>query len=322
MDLHQIRLTTAPYVHYLPTPDQHLRTVNVNASGMRGPEVAAKPAKVVRVLVSGGSFVFGYGATGDDRTVAAELQRLLRAELAGREIEVINVGVPGFVVTQQLVDLETRGLALDPDLIVFIDGLNDIEAAALGRAGRPLIDMDVTWRTRLIEWTLSSSLAERSLSFAREMRGPVPLSPGGAGTPEDLAAATANRLEGSVRDAAAISASRGVAFAHFVQPTFFGGNKPRSSEEEELSRRLEGCGDLAVSMCRTGLASYMRYAARQLGRASQRLAASGVESHDLSGIFDGESATLWVDEAHLADAGYARVAAAMLPTVRALLSSR
>lgn len=78
----------------------------------------------INVFVFGGSTAFGAGAA-DDETIAAYLQILLRERLGAR-VYVYNFGVGAYYSSQELINfwrLARQGI--HPDLVVFVDGLND-----------------------------------------------------------------------------------------------------------------------------------------------------------------------------------------------------
>ena len=110
-----------PYIGYRETP-----SLGANSLGYRGPEFEiSKPAGVFRILVYGGSFVWGVGVD-EDATIPARLQQVLAAENNGSlAIEVINCGEANFCTTQELVFLAIEGVLLSPDLVIFVDGVND-----------------------------------------------------------------------------------------------------------------------------------------------------------------------------------------------------
>ena len=65
----------------------------VNALGLRGPEVAPK-SDALRLVLIGDSYAFGLGAS-QAETVSAALQHSLQAELK-KPVEVLNMGVPAY----------------------------------------------------------------------------------------------------------------------------------------------------------------------------------------------------------------------------------
>jgi lysophospholipase L1-like esterase len=103
--------------------------VETNARGLRGPAVAdVKPAGTLRIAAVGDSLTFGLAvpeALTWPRRVEAEL-RAARPELP---IEVLNFGVCGYSITDEVVAFEAKGLPLDPDVVILGYCLNDPERA-------------------------------------------------------------------------------------------------------------------------------------------------------------------------------------------------
>jgi GDSL-like Lipase/Acylhydrolase family len=105
------------------------RFVTVHPAGFRDSKNGAPwpPARNnLNVLVFGGSTTFGYGVA-DDETIPAHLQRLLDAARLPRRPVVYNFGAGFYFSTQERILFEK--LLLDgvrSDVVVFIDGLNDI----------------------------------------------------------------------------------------------------------------------------------------------------------------------------------------------------
>ena len=93
----------------------------INDDGFRGAPLAAKRAGVKRVAVFGDSIVFGYWV--DERDAfPAQIGALL-----GPGTEVLNLGVPGYNLDQEVELLRRRVDALQPDVVVFGFCLNDLE---------------------------------------------------------------------------------------------------------------------------------------------------------------------------------------------------
>jgi hypothetical protein len=83
----------------------------------------AKPANVYRIALLGPSHVMGSGVA-DDETFARFLEdRLNRAVDAtnGIRYEVLNFGIAGEALTQQLAILEQRVVRFEPDAVFFVD---------------------------------------------------------------------------------------------------------------------------------------------------------------------------------------------------------
>lgn len=100
-------------------------TAHINSHGYRGPEFAVpKPAGKKRVMVIGDSFTFGVGAQ-DSETIPALLGQYLQA--ADKGIEVINAGVGHASPIYHYVNLENFHLKYEPDLVVLMVDLTDIQ---------------------------------------------------------------------------------------------------------------------------------------------------------------------------------------------------
>jgi hypothetical protein len=98
-------------------------TVKVNTLGMRGAERGpSKPPGTARILLLGDSFAFGWGVE-QEETFGARLERLLKERVG--PIEVWSAAVPGWSTDQHYLYLRTRGLALNPDLVLLAEGEND-----------------------------------------------------------------------------------------------------------------------------------------------------------------------------------------------------
>jgi len=100
--------------------------VQHNQLGFRGPEIGAKRADRLRVLVLGDSFAYGVGVQNDE-TFSARLEAL------DRRLEVINTGVNGYGTGQELVVLREDGLRLQPDVVIVAFFWNDVEGTFKNR---------------------------------------------------------------------------------------------------------------------------------------------------------------------------------------------
>jgi lysophospholipase L1-like esterase len=112
--------------------------VSINRQGLRGPEIGPKAPGTLRVLALGDSFTFGVGAR-EEETFPARLQQILRAR--GVRAEVLNAGVPGFGVPDEVAWFQRWGWPLDPDVIVLaVFVANDLQDAAPGAPKAVAVD--------------------------------------------------------------------------------------------------------------------------------------------------------------------------------------
>lgn len=85
--------------------------LNINALGLRGPEITReKPAGVRRIAVLGDSFVWGIGASDEELFTTQLEQKVPRTQ-------VLNFGVAGYGTVQYNL-LTEKVLGLDPDIVV------------------------------------------------------------------------------------------------------------------------------------------------------------------------------------------------------------
>ena len=132
-----------PFIGYVvdadyATPEGVKHAVNTNSLGYRGAEVRRKkPEGTFRIVCLGGSTTWGTGATADDRTWSAGLQRVLNQALPPESpysrVEVINAGVSGYTALESFVNLKMRLLPLDPDLVIVYHAANDARALRRGQ---------------------------------------------------------------------------------------------------------------------------------------------------------------------------------------------
>jgi hypothetical protein len=102
--------------------------VDINSHGLRSPETTfEKPAGTIRILNLGDSVAMGWGVRLED-TYGQQLEGLLNQHNGGDlHYEVINAGVPGWNLENELAYLQAEGLKYEPDLILLgVTLTNDI----------------------------------------------------------------------------------------------------------------------------------------------------------------------------------------------------
>ena len=100
--------------------------MKINSQGFRGPEPSSSPSGK-RVIVLGDSIAFGNSLLSKD-TFSSQLQQRLNS--AGQDVEILNFGVGGYDILQEVALLEIRGLKYHPNLVVVAYCLNDISIAS------------------------------------------------------------------------------------------------------------------------------------------------------------------------------------------------
>jgi len=108
-------------------PNQHLKTININNFGFRGPDITLeKPDNTYRIFVVGGSTVVGGGSI-DHETIPGFLQQKFDNVDLDFKVEVINAGEPGQYSFGEWYHIRTKIPAFEPDLIIVYDGWNDAQ---------------------------------------------------------------------------------------------------------------------------------------------------------------------------------------------------
>jgi len=167
-----LRLSVYPMSLYRNLPSQQTEWFRINSSGFRGPELKAASASRRRVILLGGSTVFGTGLDDDTQTIAAYLESLLDNS------EVVNAGVIGFQSGQELAYYVKDLIDLRPDTVIALNGWNDFSQIlhTSGKGGQVLPPrlMGFNWFTNM-ERALVDYSAIRYGSLLRRLALLVPL---------------------------------------------------------------------------------------------------------------------------------------------------
>ena len=161
--------------------------VEHDSRGYRQPERSlTKPQQVQRVVLLGDSLVYGWGVAREER-FTDRLEQGLRAR--GLDVEVWNLGVPGYSVDQYLWTYELHGRELLPDCVVVCLVMNDVPIAEAngfrGLAKPRFVRNEAGWqreepapelvRPRAMPIGLRWSAHSATLAWLRERReGPLP----------------------------------------------------------------------------------------------------------------------------------------------------
>jgi lysophospholipase L1-like esterase len=143
----------------------HHARYQVNSIGLRGPEIASpKPAGESRILWLGDSIVFGIGVNYEN-TLPALVERTANESTSTRNYRVVNMGVPSYNTEQELIQLETVGLKLQPDAVMLLFAVNDIEAKGW------VFDKRASWAADFAQRSYALSTLFVLSRFARQSTG-------------------------------------------------------------------------------------------------------------------------------------------------------
>ena len=113
------------YLGYVTRENYRYEKNRHNKLGFRGEElIQPKPKQKFRIIALGGSTTYSDGVNDYKESFPYLLDNYLHQK-GLQQIEVVNAGVPGYSSLQSLINLHTRVLDLEPDLIVLCHGIND-----------------------------------------------------------------------------------------------------------------------------------------------------------------------------------------------------
>lgn len=277
-------------------PDYRNRWCSTNGLGLRNEAVSRTPDDdTLRILILGGSVAWGWAARGNDETIAAHLEAWLdtnRAsipDLRDRRVEVLNAGVVGHRAWQGATAYEDSWRQLRPDVVVSIDGVNEVFGAIYTRRTGPPPVAVADDRSAARSW-LAHRVARLKIVRLWRRLAPGRLDRVRTPTPASVAAAYAAALD----RIGLACADDDILFVPVLQPTLaVVGTKPMTAYEARLRDLNERLGD--------GVNAFFElcyYHFRAHFRALQTRGA-GVLPVDASTMFERESGVLFVDACHL-----------------------
>ncbi|MBX7151364.1 hypothetical protein K1X84_06975 [bacterium] len=101
------------------------KPVYINSAGLRDREFEKpKPSGTFRILVLGNSCTYGWGVSQED-TYSKVLEKKLTASYPSKKFEVINAGVIGYSIAQELEYLKSDGVEWNPDMVLISHTFNE-----------------------------------------------------------------------------------------------------------------------------------------------------------------------------------------------------
>jgi lysophospholipase L1-like esterase len=321
-ELASIQERWQPFVYFRQKPFLG-QTIAIDADGLRAnwepPWVpdARDERKVIKLLMLGGSALWGFGAR-NEQTIPSLLARDLHER--GTRVKLTNLAEMGYVSTQEVIALFRELQSGNrPDVVIFYDGWNDTASALLdGEAGVTTNEVN-----RRQEFNLSRSPAELtaaliinvvkdsgSYRFARTVGRRLlgeNQRPGASASNKQipqLADAVVRRYEANVQIVEALGRAFGFRPIFYWQPTVFTKRALTAFEREETARFA-----WSEPMFRQVYAAIGSWDRRPAGAAF----------HDLSRMFEDTQNLVFIDYCHTTEAANARIAAVMAGDVLAAL---
>ncbi|MBL8695863.1 MAG: SGNH/GDSL hydrolase family protein [Planctomycetes bacterium] len=205
--------------------------ITINAQGFRGKAVAVpKPDGLFRVVLIGGSACFGTTSTNDDTTIAAFLQRQLRAQAREPEkVEVVNGGLPGATTARAVTRYERKLAGLKPDVVILYNMINDLLQSRRARLGfderfSALVRADNGFERALshsaiwLQWSAARSQRRKEERAAERIAREERTAAKGLGTSSEAQAIRAAvASEGSTDYDGALASNRYIVPEHFAE---------------------------------------------------------------------------------------------------------
>lgn len=298
-----------PYVYFRQRPFSG-QTIHIDSAGRRAtwqpPAPGPPDSKALKVLMLGGSSLWGFGAR-DDRTIPSLLARKLHEQ--GYRIALKNLAEIGYVSTQEVVAL-IRELqsGYRPDLVIFYDGVNDSTSALLeGEAGVTTNErnrraefnlrqsparLGATMLVRLAEDSAFYRLASvigRRLAGSRGTAGALPASD----RRRQLVSGVVSRYRANLAIVDRLARGFGFEALYYWQPVVFDKATTTPFEREEAEKLAWARGFLGE----------VYDAVRQSGELK-----SDRRFHDLSRLFADAKGLIFIDYCHTTESANDRIA--------------
>ncbi len=322
-DYANYELLYEPYLRWRGRPNQKNSVMRTNSFGLRTGEFSVvKPDNTMRIILTGNSVAWGYGATSDSQILSAHLARILNGMMnkAGtKNIEVINMAEMGYVSMQEYI-LWNSIVPLRPDLVIHLTGHNDALVVYNQRPIRLVHRAIPESILQLGKWPafpalmsfylqeiLSRSTIWQKISkqFAQRTSVQRPIIPSLINNDfVSIMGLIAQRAE-----------EENIPLINILQPTIYTTKKPLSTGEKNILAYYEQIDSKFKQFLTKQFASY--------GQGLTKLTTKNAFSYiDGSSFFSRYSGQIFIDPTHLSDTGYALMANEIAPFIIRRLSIR
>jgi hypothetical protein len=323
-DLYLLEKRYLPFLGWIAAPNARLATIETNAQGFRDKIIGPRMDEEYRILITGGSFAWGLGASCNATTIAGQLESLLNKCEPAKRYRVMNGAFMNWTSRHEYVVVTEFFDIFDPDLVISLSGYNDLVALSKG------IEIDELPEARLLVQAVNDHLQPTgTLRSLRKLAGTLgvwrifvllrELRSGGLPPQQNY---KYDPLGGPRR--VECTAQRYLSIADYIvrkrrryliamEPEIYSSKKALRVEEFDLkSRFLELDKNLSSTL--------IRYRHELINR----LAARGDESFqllDLAGVFDDEGSPVFIDYNHVCDLGNHLTALALVKPILAISSA-
>lgn len=312
-DTYRVDHRYLPFLGWIGVPNTNLPTLKTNELGFRDRPVEPRKPNELRILLLGGSTVWGLGASSTEATVAGVLERLLNDGTAKSSHRVMSGAFTGWSSRQERVALLELFVIFMPDLVIALTGYNDLMTMVAGGAGEFLQRPESVELGNAVEanlrpmstfraikkvggtlgiWRLVVYLRERATVWAPSGRL--------AAYERAVAEREMARIADLYTGLAEFLDRRGSRLMVVLQPELYTTGKPLTVEEMEVRQRY-------FSRIKDIAPVFRRYRADLL-RALLDSRMRGFSVTDLQTVFDGHTRPVFIDDCHFNDEGYRIIA--------------
>lgn len=317
-DLYMLEKRYLPFIGWLGAPNTRLATIQTNDLGFRDDKIKPRSDGEYRILITGGSFAWGLGASGNSMTVSGRLEHLLNQSEHGRRYRVLNAAFMGWSTHQEYVVVTEYFDTFDPDLVISLSGYNDLVALSKG------IEINAMPEARLLANAVTDHLQPiGTLRALKKLAGTLGIwrifvllreSTNAAAMPQQFYIYDTQsgflRVERVVQRYLSIAdylSRKGRKYFIALEPEIYSSKKNLTVEEFDLRSRF-------MELDR-GLLPTLTHYRRELSVRLAGLAENRFQYLDISNIFDGEVAPVFIDYNHVCDLGYALTAEALAKVI-------
>jgi hypothetical protein len=315
-DLYLMEKRYVPFLGWLGAANTRLSTVETNAQGFRDRTIESRKEGEYRILVTGGSFAWGVGASCNAMSVAGQLEGLLNQCGSERRYRVMNGAFLNWSSRHEYVVVTEFFDTFDPDLVISLSGYNDLVSMSKGA------EIDTLPEARMLAQAVSDSLqpmgtlralrrvggtlgAWRIVVLLREVlavRAPPPQQFYNYDQREGPR--RVERAAQRYRSIAAYLARNGRDYLVALEPEIYSSKKPLTIEEFDLKSRF-------MEMDRNILPTLTRYRKELSNRLAERVGERFLFL-DLADVYDNEPGPVFIDYNHVCDRGSMLVAQALV----------
>lgn len=314
-DLYLMEKRYLPFLGWLGAPNTQLATIETNGQGFRDRTIEPRNEGEYRILITGGSFAWGLGASCNAMTVAGQLETMLNKREQRRRYRVMNGAFMNWSTRQEFVVVTELFDTFDPDLVISLSGYNDLVALSKG------IEIDALPEARMLANAVIDHLQPiGTLKALKKLAGTLGIwrivvllreSTAAVALPKQLykydTQSGTLRVERAAQRYLSIADYLARNNRHYLialEPEIYSSKKPLTVEEFDLKSHF-------MELDRDLLPTLTRYR-RELSVRLTDLAGNRFQYLDLASVFDGEAEPVFIDYNHVCDLGYAVTAEALV----------